>query len=139
MDVTTKKSLWHIGKEDYRSLCDAKLKKSTNIKSIFLGLLITGILVVPLAIFIFQFVEIYWYNNPQVMYLFLSVAFALLMFCNGLSNYITAKLVQYVETDMDNIQKLNSKAIFCYQFLNPWFAAFILFILMFFAFSSGVI
>ena len=122
MDVNTKKSFWRIGKEHYRAFCELKLKRSTNFKSIFFGLLLTAVLVVPLAVFVFQFIEVYWYNNPQTMFIFLSIAFALFMACNGLSNYITVKAVKLVETDMENLQELDEWAIFFYQFLNPWFA-----------------
>ena len=139
MDVKTEKSYFKIGKEEYKSFCEIKLKRGTNTKSILLGLLLASITIIPLAIFVFQFVDLYWYNTPDIMYLFLGIAFALFMFGNGLSNYLSVKLVQLVKKDMDNLQAIDEKAIFYYQFLNPWFALFILVILIYFAISSGVI
>ncbi len=139
MDVKTNKSYFRIGKEHYRTFCELKLKRKTNVKSIFLGLFLTAVLIIPLAIFAFQFIELYWYKNPETMFIFLSIAFALFMLCNGISNYITVKAVKLVEPDMDNLQALDEWAIFFYQFLNPWFALFIFIVLMFFAITSGVI
>ncbi len=139
MEVKTEKSYWKTGKDEYREFCEIKLKKGTTTKSIFFGLLLTAILVIPLAVFVFQFVDLYWFYSPDAMYLFLGFAFALFMVCNGLSNYISVKAVKLIQQDMSNIQKIDEKAIFYYQFLNPWFALFILFILIYFAISSGVI
>lgn len=139
MDIKVEKSFWRKGKDDYRTFCEAKLKKSTNIISIFFGLLVAAIIILPVAIFGFQFVELYWFNNPDAMFLFLAFAFALFMIANGLSNYVTIKMVKLYEIEMKNIQELNCGAVFFYQFLNPWFALFILLILIFFAISSGVI
>lgn len=139
MEVKTEKSYWRIGKEQYREFCEIKLKKGTTAKSIFFGLILTALLIIPFAIFVFQFVDLYWYNTPNVMYLFLGIAFALFMICNGLSNYISVKAVKLIEKDMDNLQNIDEKAVFYYQFLNPWFALFILVILIYFAVSSGVI
>lgn len=139
MEVKTEKSYWRTGKEQYREFCEIKLKKGTTAKSIFLGLILTAILVIPFAIFVFQFVDLYWFNTPNIMYLFLGIAFALFMVCNGLSNYISVKAVKLLEKDMDNLQNIDEKAVFYYQFLNPWFALFILVILIYFAVSSGVI
>ena len=139
MEVKTEKSYWRLGKEQYREFCEIKLKKGTTAKSIFFGLILTALIVIPFAIFVFQFVDLYWYNNPDTMYLFLGIAFALFMVCNGLSNYISVKAVKLTIKDMDNLQNIDEKAVFYYQFLNPWFALFILVVLIYFAVSSGVI
>ena len=55
---------------------------------------------------------------------------------NGLSNYITIKIVKAVEKDMDDVQAIDDKAVFFYQTLNIGFGLFILAIIAFFFVNS---
>lgn len=132
MDVKSKKSLWRLGKENNKAYLNLNLKKGTSMKTLFFGMLLAGLLILPMAIIVFQFVELYWYHRPNTMYLFLGIAFALLMFANGLSNYITIRATQLCIKDMDNLQEIDAFSVFFYQFLNPWFALFVSVILIFF-------
>lgn len=125
------KNLWRTGKDEYKKFMSIKLKKSTSLLSFIFGILLTAIVVLPVVWFVFEIIEIYWYNINTV-YTFLILSWVLFMFCNGLSNYITIKIVKSVETDMTDIQALDDKAIFFYQTLNFGFGIFILIILVFF-------
>ena len=132
MEVKTEKSYWRLGKEQYREFCEIKLKKGTTAKSIFFGLILTALIVIPFAIFVFQFVDLYWYNNPDTMYLFLGIAFALFMVCNGLSNYFTVKLTKLYFKEDNKLQSLDEVAILFYETLSPGFIIFTLAILFIF-------
>ena len=132
MEIKQKKSLWRLGKENNKAYLNLNLKKSTSTKTMFFGMLIAAIVILPISIIIFQFIELYWYHRPNTMFLFLGIAFALLMFANGLSNYVTIKATQLILPDMDNLQEIDAVSVFFYQFLNPWFALFITIVLIFF-------
>ena len=136
MEFNNKKSLWQKGKEDNKTFVQLKLKRMTNLKTMFFGLFMTALIIIPIAIVVFQFVELYWYYTPDTMFLFLGIAFALFMVANGLSNYITVKATKLYVKDMDNLQEIDEFAIFFYQFLNPWFALFTTMVLIFFGVSA---
>ena len=75
--------------------------------------------------------EIYWFSRTTLV-LFLSIAWGLLMIANGLSNYITIKIVKAYNTDLTDIQALDDKAIWFYHTLNPGFGIAMLIIMIFF-------
>ncbi len=124
-------SLWKEGKEQYKKFMNIKLKRMTSALSFIFGILLTAVIVLPVVWVIFEIIEIYWYNINTV-YIFLILCWVLFMFCNGLSNYITIKIVKAVETDMTDIQSIDDKAVFFYQSLNFGFGLFILLVLVFF-------
>ena len=136
MDVNSKKSLWRLGKENNKAYLNLNLKKGTSMKTLFFGMLLAGLLILPIAIIVFQFVELYWYHRPNTMYLFLGIAFALLMFANGLSNYITIRATQLCIKDMDNLQEIDEYAIFYFQLTNIGFGLFIGTLLIVFGVSA---
>lgn len=123
-------SLWTYGKKEYKKFMNIKLKRKTSTLSFLYGILLTAIPLLPLAWLLFEIIEIKWYN-PNTVYIFLSIAWVMFMFANGLSNYITVKIVKSYEKEMDNVQQINEKAIFFYQSLNIGFGIFILFVLIF--------
>lgn len=130
-NLRNNKSLWSYGKSEFKRFMGIKLKRKTNIVSFLMGILFTAIPILPLGWVLFELVEVFWFN-PSVVYIFLTIAWVLFMFANGLSNYITVRIVKESEKDMDDIQTIDEKAIFFYQSLNIGFGIFILIILIFF-------
>ena len=136
MNSQIQKSLWRTGKDDYKKLMKVKLSKKSNFWSFFLGIIFTAIVVFPMACVVFQVIELYWFSR-QTIILFLSIAWALLMFANGLSNYITIKMIKAYDTDLTDVQVLDDKAIWFYQTLNPGFGLFMLIVMVFFWMSAA--
>lgn len=132
---TPQKSLWKIGKEEYKKFVYLDLKKKTNVISILFGIIFTAIIILPFAIFVERIVELYWYMAKTKIIL-LACAWGLLLICNGLSNYITVKIVKAYEKDMDEVQNIDEKAIFFYQTFNVGFALVTFAIMIFFYISS---
>ena len=130
-----KKSFWRIGKENSKKFNQIKLGRKTGILTFFTGIILTAILVLPIAIFTFEIVEIYWYNQ-RTMVIFLAIAWGLLMLCNGLSNYISVKMAKAINKEMTDLQELDEGAIFFYQTTNIGFGLFILVVLIFFGVSA---
>lgn len=124
------RSLWSTGKSEFKKFMKIKFKKSTSNKAFIWGIVLTAIPVLPLAWTLFEIIEVYWYN-PNTVYLFLAIAWALFMFCNGLSNYITIRMLKKYEPDMVDLQMIKDKAVFFYQTLNPGFGIFIFIIFVF--------
>ena len=135
MNMEIKKSIWRRGKDATKAFYKVKLSKKTNFITFFMGILLTAILIVPFACLLFEIVELYWYNE-KTMVIFLAFAWGLLMICNGLSNFFTVKMCKAIETDMDDLQKINEYEILFYQTLNPGFGLFMFFVLMFFGVSA---
>lgn len=136
MNSTIEKSLWRTGKDDYKKLLSIKLKAKTNIVSFLLGILFTALIIFPVSCVIFQFIELYWFSRDTIV-LFLTIAWALLMIANGLSNYITVKVIKAYDKELTDIQNLDEKAIWFYHTLNPGFGAFMLVIMIFFWVSAS--
>lgn len=130
-NLRNNKSLWSFGRSEFKRFMGIKLKRKTNILSFLFGIIFTAIPILPLGWVLFELVEIFWFN-PSVVYIFLTIAWVLFMFANGLSNYITVRIVKENEKDMEDIQSIDEKAIFFYQTLNIGFGIFILIILIFF-------
>jgi len=135
MNNQNNRSFWSLGKFEFKKFMNIKFKKSTSTKSFLWGILLTAIPVLPIAWTLFEVIEVYWYN-PNTVYLFLAIAWALFMFCNGLSNYISIKMLKLIEPDMTDLQQINDKAVFFYQTLNPGFGIFIFIILVFILVSA---
>lgn len=125
------KSFWLKGKEETKKFYEIKLKRSTNIITFIFGLVITVILIFPIAALLLEVLEMNWYK-PQAMIAFLSFAWGLLMISNGLSNFFTVKLAKCYARDMLELQAIDENAILFYQCLNIGFGIFILAILIFF-------
>ena len=92
------KSLWRTGKDDYKKFLSIKLSKKSNLVSFLFGILFTCVLVFPIACVVFQVIELYWFSRKSLLF-FLAIAWGLLMICNGLSNYISIKMVKAYDKD----------------------------------------
>lgn len=125
-----KTNIWSFGKSEYKRFLDIKVSKKTSILSYLYGILLTAIPLLPIAWLMFEIVEVLWYRSNTV-YIFLTIAWVLFMFANGLSNYISIRLLKIKEKDMDNMQTIDEKAIFVYQCFNIGFGVFVLFIFAF--------
>ncbi|MBO4667703.1 MAG: hypothetical protein J5666_06250, partial [Bacilli bacterium] len=68
----------------------------------------------------------------RTLILFLAIAWGLLMIANGLSNYITIRIIKAYNKDLTDIQSLDDKAMWFYHTLNPGFGFFILLVMIFF-------
>ena len=131
MNSNFEKSLWRTGKYDYKKLVGIKFSFKTNLLSFLFGLLFTAVIIFPIACVVFQVIQLYWFSNKSIV-IFLSIAWGLLMIANGLSNYISIRMLKAYNKDMTNLQSLDDKAIWFYQTLNPGFGIFMLLIMIFF-------
>lgn len=136
MNSSFEKGLWRTGKDDYKKLMSIKLSRKTNFLSFTFGLLFTAIIIFPIACVVFQVIELYWFSR-QTIVLFLTIAWGLLMIANGLSNYITVRLIKSYDKDLTDIQELDDKAIWFYHTLNPGFGLFIFVVMIFFWVSAA--
>ena len=127
----SKDGLWTFGKKEYKRFMNIKIKRKTSILSFLYGILLTAIPILPIAWFLFELVEVFWFQ-PSTVYIFLTIAWVLFMFANGLSNYLTIRILKVKEKDMDDLQSINDKAVFFYQSFNIGFGIFIFIILVFF-------
>ena len=57
------KSLWRVGKDDYKKFMSIRLSRKTNALSYLFGLLFTAIIILPSTFIIFQIVELYWFHQ----------------------------------------------------------------------------
>lgn len=130
-NLKSRDGLWTFGKKEYKRFMNIKIKRKTSILSFLYGILLTAIPILPIAWFLFELVEIFWFQ-PSTVYIFLTIAWVLFMFANGLSNYFTIRILKVKEKDMSDLQSINDKAVFFYQSLNIGFSIFILAILVFF-------
>lgn len=130
-----KKSLWRIGKEDNKKFGKLKLSRKTNLLTFVVGIVLTAVLILPFAIFLFEVVELYWYNQ-KTMVIFLAIAWGMFMLANGLSNYISIKMAKAMNKDMTDLANINEFAVFFYQTTNIYFGIFILIVLIFFGVSA---
>ena len=130
-NLKSRDGLWTFGKKEYKRFMNIKIISKTSILSFLYGILLTAIPILPIAWFLFELVEIFWFQ-PSTVYIFLTIAWVLFMFANGLSNYLTIRILKVKEKDMSDLQSINDKAVFFYQSLNIGFGIFILAILVFF-------
>ncbi len=124
-------SLWRKGKQDIKKYYEVKLKKSTSIKTFLFGILLTIILILPIALLLLQFFKAYIYNLNIVLFVVI-LALVLLWFCNGLSNYFTIKLTKIYFKEDNKLQGIDEVAVLFYETLNPGFILFTFFILFIF-------
>ena len=123
--------LWRKGKQDIKKYYEVKLKKSTSIKTFLFGVLLTLILILPIALLLLQIFKAYIYNLDVVLFIVV-LALVLVWFCNGLSNYFTVKLTKLYFKEDNKLQALDEVAILFYETLSPGFIIFTLFILFIF-------
>lgn len=124
-------SLWRKGKQDIKKYYDVKLKKSTSIKTFLFGILLTLIIVLPIALILLQVFKAFIYNLNIVLFVVI-LALVLLWFSNGLSNYFTIKLTKIYFKEDNKLQGIDEVAVLFYETLNPGFIIFTFFILFIF-------
>ncbi len=129
--METNKSLYRIGKDDYKAFMNIRFSKKSNFVSFFFGILFAAIIIFPFACVIFELVELYWFTRKSLV-IFLTLAWLLLMIANGLSNYITIKMMKAYNNEMKDLMQLDDKAIWFYQTLNPGFGITMLAIMIIF-------
>ena len=129
--TSKEKSLWRTGRDDHKKFMKIRLSRKTNVVSFLMGILLTAIIILPYTFIIFQIVELYWFSR-RTLILFLAIAWGLLMIANGLSNYITIRIIKAYNKDLTDIQSLDDKAMWFYHTLNPGFGFFILLVMIFF-------
>lgn len=122
-------SLWRRGKNDYRAFTEYNVKKWTFIKTTLLGMFITLLCILPVLFLIVQLFKVFVYN-PSIKIFLLVCSWALLLVCNGLSNYFTVILTKNSITDDEKLQKFNERAICFYQTFNFGFIIFTFLILI---------
>ena len=129
-------SLWRKGKQDIKKFYDIKFNRSTNVKTLLFGILITAVIIIPFATILIQIFQAYFYQLNVCMIMML-IGWMMLWLCNGLSNYFTIKLAKNYYKENPKLQKLDEVAIFFYETLNPGFIFFTFFVLL--VFFLGII
>jgi len=127
-------SLWRKGKNDIKKFYDIKFNKSTNIKTLVFGIIITAVLIIPFASLLIQFFQAYYYNL-NVCLVILLIGWILLWLCNGLSNYFSIKLAKLYYKENPKLQSLDEGAVLFYETLNPGFIFFTFCVLLFLFFG----
>lgn len=129
MDNQNQPNFWLRGKRETKKFYDIRLNRSTSVKTFVFGFLMATIIILPIAILIYQFLVIFGYNLT-IFGLYLTLIWVALMFFNGLSNYLTVKIAQASVKDMMNLQEIEANYIFWYQLLNIGFGLFSLIIIV---------
>ena len=75
-----------------------------------------------------QFFAVYFYN-PSIKLLLITLAWIMLLVCNGLSNYFTVIFTKNLILDDPKLQEIDAKAIFFYTTFSPGYIVFTLVIL----------
>lgn len=127
-------SLWRKGKQDIKKYYDIKFKKSTNIKTLVFGMLITAIIIIPFALILMQLYKAYVYHLSFCMIILL-IGWVMLWICNGLSNLFTIKLSKLYYKENPKLEAIDEVAVFFYETLNPGFMIFTFIIIMFVFFA----
>ncbi len=123
-------NIWSKGKLEMKKYYDLKLKRSTDIKSMVFGLILTVIAVLPFAFILIDILELLYYH-PLISRMLIIMAWMLLMVCNGLSNLFMVKLAKRYYPQNPNLTNIDEKSIFVYQSLNIGFGIFTLAIMIF--------
>jgi len=118
-------SYWKKGKEEYKKFGDYHVKKGTYWKTTMFGILLTVLVLFPLASVITIFLIVFFYNAYLKLLLIL-LTWILVLFANGLSNYFTVRLTKNYITDDPVMQAFDEKAICFYNIFNIGFMIFTL-------------
>ncbi|MDD2258587.1 MAG: hypothetical protein WC278_04250 [Bacilli bacterium] len=129
-----KPNLWKKGKKQQKMYLEINLRKSTSMKTFIFGLVITIIIALPIALALFQFLDVYKWNTTAFR-IFLLLAWILILLVNGLSNFFTVLLAKSYNPEMDNLMDIDEYAILFYQTFNPGFAIFVLILFIVFGVS----
>lgn len=127
-----KKSLWRTGKENTKKFYEVKTKKSTEIKSFLAGILLTFIVICPILLILITLFKAFYYD-PRIKLLLISIAWGLLLLCNGLSNMFTVKVTKKYFPQDPKLMSVDEMSILFYQTFNIGFIFFTLVILIFVA------
>ena len=128
--VSKQQSYWKFGKQEYKKFGNYHVKKTTFLKTTFQGILATLVCILPFLLILIQFFSIYFYN-PSVKLFLIVLAWAMLLICNGLSNYFTVRFTKNLITDDIKLQEIDEKAILLYITFSPGYIAFTLFLMAF--------
>ena len=131
-EETNKKNMSYrkFGKEQYKLFGNYNVKKITFLKTTFQGILATLFCILPILLILIQFFSVYYYN-PSIKLFLIVLAWALLLLCNGLSNYFTVKFTKNLILDDPKLQAIDEKAIFYYTTFSTGYIIFTLVILGF--------
>lgn len=131
-EETNKKNMSYrkFGKEQYKLFGNYNVKKITFLKTTFQGILTTLFCILPVLLILIQFFSVYYYN-PSIKLFLIVLAWALLLLCNGLSNYFTVKFTKNLILDDPKLQAIDEKAIFYYTTFSTGYIIFTLIILGF--------
>ena len=131
-EETNKKNMSYrkFGKEQYKLFGNYNVKKITFLKTTFQGILATLFCILPILLILIQFFSVYYYN-PSFKLFLIVLAWALLLLCNGLSNYFTVKFTKNLILDDPKLQAIDEKAIFYYTTFSIGYIIFTLVILGF--------
>jgi len=128
-------SLWKKGKKEYKKFTNYNFKRSTFWRTTLGGMLLTLVVMLPVLLIMIAFFNAFYYMLFFRIFLYL-LAWALLLICNGLSNYFTVQMSKTYVTDDENLQNIDSIAIFFYSCLNIGFMVCSLLIIIFILFVT---
>ena len=125
-----KVSYYKFGKEQYKKFGNYNVKKTTFLKTTIQGILMTLICILPFLLIMIQFFSVYFYN-PGVKLFLIVLAWAMLLICNGLSNYFTVIFTKNLISDDIKLQEIDEKAILFYTTFSIGYIIFTLFLMAF--------
>jgi|SRR5690554_2004612 len=124
-------TLWKKGKLETKKYYNLKLKKSIDLKSLFFGMLLTVIVILPFLLILIQVFNIFYYHLT-VKTVLMIIAWFMLLLANGLSNMFMVKLAKAYYPEYPQLMEVDEKAIFLYQTFNIGFAIFTFFLILIF-------
>lgn len=123
--------LWKKGKIEIRKYYDLNIKRKTDLKSLFFGMILTVIVILPFLLILIQLYNIYYYHLT-IRSVLMIVAWIMLLICNGLSNLFMVKIAKSYYPEYQTLQEIDEKSIFVYETFNIGFAIFTLVLIILF-------
>ncbi len=133
--ATRSVSYRRFGKQEYNKFVNIKFKRSTDFKTLILGMVITLVLVLPIILILVQLFTAFMYML-SLRVLFICIAWGILLVCNGSSSYFMVVLAKHYFPEEPKLINIDAKAIFFYQTFNFGFMAVTLTLIIILIFGS---
>ena len=125
-----RETFWLKGKREYKKFGEYNFKKSTFWKTTLGGILATLLVTAPVILLMVALYKAFYYKLFFRIFMYL-IAWGLVLFCNGLSNYFTVQMSKTYVTDDEKLQNMDAFAIMFYNCFNIGFMIITLLIVIF--------
>lgn len=116
---------WKRGRADSKQFRRLKFQRKLDWGAFFLSILLTVVIVAPVAAAFALTFALFSYSHIAVAVL-LVIAWLLLLGCNGISNYLNVRLVKLYYPEDVLLAEIDEKAVGFYHFASLGFAIFTL-------------